>query len=233
MDDSKNIKSQVSIIVPVYNEKKILSQNYMNWYKLSQVTELIFVDGGSTDKSTEIEEKLGKTIKCRKMRSLQMNKGAHLASDSVLLFIHANTKINPEVLPVILKNIKKEQVIAGCFSIFLANPNVIYCIIDYLGTLRARSTRIFYGDQGLFIEKERFLNLGDFPEVPIMEDVLFSAKLKRLGKTIVLSNKIWISPRRWEHRGIVSTIITYLYLSTLFYLGFSLTRIRKIYEDLR
>jgi hypothetical protein len=99
--------------------------------------------------------------------------------------------------------------------------------------MRAKLTRIFYGDQGLFIKRNIFFNLGGFPEVPIMEDVLFSAKMKKKGKTIVLPEKIWISPRRWEQRGIITTISMYLFLSSMFYLGFPLAKIRKIYEDLR
>jgi len=59
MNCSIQIEKQISIMVPVYNEEKILSANYSYWYQLSQVTELIFVDGGSTDRSVELAAKLG------------------------------------------------------------------------------------------------------------------------------------------------------------------------------
>lgn len=233
MNCSVPIEKQISIIVPVYNEEKILSANYSYWYQLSQVTELIFVDGGSTDRSVELAAKLGKLLHSKKGRALQMNLGACKASGKILLFIHADTRLDPAVIPIIMEKLEEDQLVGGCFSLFLAGQNILYRLIDYLGTMRAKLTRIFYGDQGLFIKKNIFFNLGGFPAVPIMEDVLFSAKMKKKGRTIVLPEKIWISPRRWEQRGIVATILTYLFLSSLFYLGFPLAKIRKIYEDLR
>ena len=233
MNYSIQIEKQISIIVPVYNEEKILLANYSNWKRLSKVAELIFVDGGSTDKGNELTAKLGKLLYGKKGRALQMNLGASSAGGEILLFIHADTRLDPKVLPVIIKKLEDEKIIGGCFSIFLAGQSILYRLINYLGTTRAKLTRIFYGDQGLFIKKNVFFNLGGFPEVPIMEDVLFSAKMKKMGKTIVLPEQIWISPRRWEQRGIIVTILMYLFLSSLFYLGFPLAKIRKIYEDLR
>jgi len=226
-------ENQISIIVPIYNEEKILLANHSYWYQLSKVADLIFVDGGSTDRSVELAKKLGKVLFCKKGRALQMNTGAHETNASILLFIHADTRIDLGALPVIIKKLEDEKIVGGCFSIFLAGKGILYPLINYLGTTRAKLTRIFYGDQGLFIKKNVFLRLGGFPEVPIMEDVLFSAKMKKKGKSVVLSEKIWISPRRWEQRGIIATMIMYLFLSSLFYLGFSLDRVRNIYEDLR
>jgi len=233
MNYSIPIEKQISIIVPVYNEEKILSANYSYWYQLSQVTELIFVDGGSTDRSVELAAKLGKLLHGKKGRALQMNLGAYKASGKILLFIHADTRLDPAVFPIVMEKLEEDQLVGGCFSLFLAGQSILYRLIDYLGTMRAKLTRIFYGDQGLFIKKNIFFNLGGFPEVPIMEDILFSAKMKKKGRTIVLPEKIWISPRRWEQRGIIATISMYLFMSSLFYLGFSLAKIRKIYEDLR
>jgi len=229
MNDFIPTEKQISIIVPVYNEEKILSANYSHWYQLSQVTELIFVDGGSTDRSVELAAKLGKVLPSKKGRALQMNVGALKASGKILLFIHADTRLDPAVFPIVMEKLEEDQLVGGCFSLFLDGQSILYRLID----IRAKLSRIFYGDQGLFIKKNIFFDLGGFPEVPIMEDVLFSAKMKKKGRTIVLPEKIWISPRRWEQRGIITTISMYFFISFLFYLGFPLAKIRKIYEDLR
>jgi len=55
-----------------------------------------------------------------------------------------------------MKKLEEEQLVGGCFSSFLAGENKIYRLIDYLGTTRAKLTRIFYGNQGLFIKKNIF-----------------------------------------------------------------------------
>lgn len=109
MNCSIPIEKQISIIVPVYNEEKILSANYSHWYQLSQVTELIFVDGGSTDRSVELAAKLGKLLHSKKGRVLQMNLGAYKASGKILLFIHADTRLDPAVFPIVMEKLEEDQ----------------------------------------------------------------------------------------------------------------------------
>ncbi len=69
--------------------------------------------------------------------------------------------------------------------------------------------------------------------MPIMEDVLFSRKLRNVGKTIVLSDKIFVSARRWEKKGILRTALLYNFIIVLFRLGYPLGKIRLLYDDLR
>ena len=94
-------------------------------------------------------------------------------------------------------------------------------------------TKVFYGDQGIFIRKNMFFEMKGFPEVPIMEDVLFTKKLRKLGKTVVLPNEVSVSPRRWEKKGIIRTISLYSLLNVLSWMKVSSERIRLLYDDLR
>ncbi|NQS99825.1 MAG: hypothetical protein HQ595_01975 [Candidatus Omnitrophica bacterium] len=106
-------------------------------------------------------------------------------------------------------------------------------MIEGFGNLRARLSKVFYGDQGIFVRKEIFLKLQGFPEVPITEDVIFSKKLRKAGKTAVLPNRIFVSPRRWEQKGIVRTALLYSLLNILFWLKVPLERLQSWYDDLR
>lgn len=94
-------------------------------------------------------------------------------------------------------------------------------------------TKKFYGDQGIFVKKDTFLKLGGFPEIPIMEDILFTEKLRKCGKTVVLPDKILVSARRWEKMGIIKTTLLFNLIILLFWLKVPLNRIKKLYEDLR
>ena len=103
------------------------SFNYSCWHQISQVTELIFVDGGSTDRSVELAAKLGKLLHGKKGRALQMNLGTYKASGKILLFIHTDTRLDPAVFPIVMEKLEEYQLVGGCFSLFLAGQG--YCII--------------------------------------------------------------------------------------------------------
>src|SRR5207244_10675652 len=68
---------------------------------------------------------------------------------------------------------------------------------------RVRLTGIAYGGQGLFLRREVFERVGGFPPLRFMEDVFMSRALRRLGRVVVLPQRIFVSPRRWQRMGLV------------------------------
>lgn len=223
----------ISVIVPFYNEEKILSSNSDFFRGLSNKTELIFVDGGSSDRSVELATSYGKVLHGKKGRAAQMNYGASFAQSDILLFLHADTFISVETLASIEDKLSKGDFIGGCLTQKINKEGIIYRLIEEKGNRRARRTKIFYGDQGIFVKKDIFSKMGCFPDVPIMEDVLFSKALRRLGEVVVLPDKISVSSRRWDKRGIIRTILLYNLMIILFRLRVPLEKINKLYVDLR
>ena len=223
----------ISIIIPIYNEEKIILENSARFRVLSHRAELIFVDGKSSDRSFEISRNLGEVLSSEKGRAIQMNSGASVAQGDILLFLHADNAILPEVLNSIERVIKERGFIGGCLTQKIDKQGFIFRLIEGQGNFRARRRKIFYGDQGIFVRKDIFSKIGGFPEVPIMEDVIFTKKLRKLGNTAVLPDEILASPRRWEKRGIVRTILLYNLIIILFWLRFPLEKIKKLYDDLR
>lgn len=223
----------ISIIIPFFNEEKILPQSCADLEKLSGDAELIFVDGASTDRSVQVAGRYGKVVCSKRGRASQMNEGARQAKGDVLLFLHADNVISAQTLSRIEKKIFEDGCIGGCCTQRIDNKALVYRFIEWQGNARARLTREFYGDQGIFVRKDVFFEIGCFPEVPIMEDVLFTKKLRGCGKTSVLPDRILVSARRWEKKGVVKTALLYALISLLFVLKVPLNRIRRFYEDLR
>lgn len=223
----------ISIIVPVYNEEKKLEKNQFFYDSLQSKAELLFADGESTDTSAEIAKKIGKVISSKRGRAIQMNAAAKLATGDILLFLHADTQISVTSLSLIDSAVNDKNFIGGCLTQKIDKTGLAYRLIESEGNIRARISKVFYGDQGIFVKKDIFFKINGFPEVPIMEDVLFAERMRNLGKTIVLRDKIFVSPRRWEKKGILKTIFMYSYINILFHLGISLEKIKSRYEDLR
>ena len=223
----------ISIIIPVYNEEDELVKNKSFYESLHGKAELLFADGESTDKSTEIAKRFGRVIYSKRGRGIQMNSAAKDASGDILLFLHADTRILVGSLQLIENAVHNENFVGGCLTQEIDKKGIIYRLIESEGNLRARISKIFYGDQGIFVKKDVFFKINGFPETPIMEDVLFTKKIRNLGKTAIFPDKIFVSPRRWEKKGILKTAFIYSSINILFHMGVSLERIKLRYKDLR
>lgn len=222
----------ISAIIPFYNEEQSLMENSVFFRNLANYAELIFVDGGSLDKSYDIASGYGKVIKSNKGRAIQMNRGVYSCKGNILLFLHADTRVSLDTLLCIEKTIGKGYS-GGCMTQRIDNDAFIYRLIEMQGNIRARRHKVFYGDQGIFVKKDVFEKIGGFPDVPIMEDVLFTQQLRKIGQTVVLPDKIMVSARRWEKNGIIKTTLLYNLIIILFRLNVPLYKIKQLYKDIR
>ena len=139
----------------------------------------------------------------------------------------------PGTISSIEKEIGNSKAIGGCLTQRIGKEGRIFRFIENIGNRRARRTRVFFGDQGIFVIKEAFFKIGAFPEVPMIEDLIFTKKMRRLGETTVLGDKAFVSARRWEKKGVFRTIAFYSILNVLFMLGVPLARIKRLYGDVR
>jgi len=105
----------ISIIIPVYNEEKMLKERRGYFSVISKEAELIFVDGGSSDHSVEWVSGLGHLIRSVKNRAFQMNEGAKAAKNDILLFLHVDSKIEPEAIRSMESLMRDGKYAGGCF----------------------------------------------------------------------------------------------------------------------
>ncbi|MBD3295805.1 MAG: glycosyltransferase [Candidatus Omnitrophica bacterium] len=223
----------ISIIVPVYNEEEALTSGAEQWKRLSARSELIFADGGSTDRSEAISQDLGAFVRGPRGRAPQMNTAAAVSRGEILLFLHADTMIDPCTLENISRAVKDRGYAGGCLTQRIKGDAAAYRLIEAQGNIRARLSGVYYGDQGIFVKRDIFSRMGGFPEVSVMEDVLFSRKMRKTGTVKMLRDRIFVSNRRWAKRGMVRTTLMYSTISLLFCLGVSTESIKNIYEDVR
>ena len=62
--------------------------------------------------------------------------------------------------------------------------------------MRSSVTALIYGDHGIFARPEIFERLGGFADLPLMEDIEITRRLKRIGKIIFARPPITTSARR-------------------------------------
>jgi rSAM/selenodomain-associated transferase 2 len=198
----------ISIVTPVLNEKENIGRFFENMNELEGDFELIMVDGQSSDGTpTEIERvKKGfnhplTVISAPRGRSLQMNRGAEVAKGDILLFLHVDSKIQRDSLDALNGGISKDGIIGGAYTQSFENPDTFLKITSAFGNFRARATKIFFGDYGIFIKKEVFDEMGGYEEIPFLEDVELCKKAKKYGTLDQLDRDIITSARRYEKKG--------------------------------
>lgn len=223
----------ISIIIPVYNEEECLLKNDVYYQVISQAGELIFVDGGSTDRTVSLARKLGRVVTAPKNRAVQMNRGAREAKHDILLFLHADAFIHSENLQQIVKAIEGKKYIGGCFKQVLDDPALVYRWIAWTGNIRAKISKVFYGDQAIFVCKDVFQRLGGFPEVKIGEEVLFTKILRREGRIGILPYAVQCSTRRWKRQGIWRTFLLNWRINTALIWNQNLDSLVVAYQDIR
>lgn len=225
--------SMLSVIIPVYNEEYALAHNADFFKSLSDSAEVIFVDGGSSDNTLKCAKLYGRVIESQRSRAVQMNSGAKVAQHDMLLFLHADSILQEGSVSMIKDAVENRGYVGGCFCQSLDHPGLIYKWIAFTGNVRARIFRIFYGDQGIFVRKDVFWQLGGFPEVAICEDVLFTKNLRKMGKVGVLCQPIHCSARRWLNQGILKTSFLNMRITIGLLLGSNQEQLAKLYQDVR
>lgn len=84
--------------------------------------------------------------------------------------------------------------------------------------IRSRLTGIATGDQAIFVRKSVFEQIGGFAEIPLMEDIELSKRLKKLGRPACLKARV-TSGRRWETDGLCKIGNTHVEAAALVFSG--------------
>jgi len=154
-------------------------------------------------------------IQSRPGRASQQNYGARLASGDVLLFLHADSWLQPNCITQIRRALADSRIGFGAFQTVIEADGLVYRLIERGNSLRARVLSMAFGDQGIFVRRSLFDRVGGFPEVQLMEDVFLVRRLRRRSPLCLLPGPLYTSPRRWQKHGVIrQTMRNWLLLLT-------------------
>ena len=217
--------------MPVLNEAAALADYLRPLQSLRQRhCELIIVDGGSNDETVAIARSLAdQVLTAVKGRALQMNAGAAVANGDILWFLHGDTLPPQNSDALIREALTKPSRIWGRFNVRLSGRHPLLRIVEIMMNLRSCLTGITTGDQGIFICRETFEQIGGYPEIALMEDIAISKSLKRIKRPVCLLQSLLTSSRRWEQNGIIKTILLMWSLRLLYFFGADPKKLVRIY----
>ena len=222
----------VSVIIPTLNEESCLGDTLV-LLRQHEPREIIVVDGGSNDATCRLAAAADLLLQGPRSRAGQMNLGAAHATSDVLLFLHADCGLESGALRDAERRLSRSGVVAGCFTMKVRGHGWRYRGIDLCATARVRLAGLIYGDQGLFLKRAWFRQLGGFPRLAFMEDLFFSRTLRRHGRITVSPRQIFVSPRRWERAGLVRQSLRNWLLTGLAASGIDPDRLAALYPVVR
>lgn len=223
---------QISIIIPVLNEAAHLSDWLAHLLPMcAQGMEIIVVDGGSQDDSLAIATDWGAhVLSTERGRARQMNSGALQAQGDVLLFLHADTRLPPCCESTTWsEKLTKSKRVWGRFNVRIHGRPWMLRLVAWMMNRRSCLTGIATGDQAIFVRREAFIQVGGFPDQPLMEDIALSKRLLTLSRPLCLSDCVITSGRRWEEKGVWRTILLMWRLRWSYWRGVPASKLAKEY----
>lgn len=228
-----------SIIMPVLNEEALLEQQLLHLTRQfahlgnRYECELLIVDGGSTDATVAIAERYGRVIHTRRGRASQMNAGAAAANGDLLLFLHADTLLPLDAFVAIEQALVDTAVIGGAFRLRFDCQELAYRLVAFMTNLRSLVRGIFTGDQAFFVRASSFQVVGGYPDIALMEDLEIIARLRKIGRIVLLRQYATTSARRHQEIGLVRSVAFMWYMRALYALGASPEQLQRKYLNVR
>ncbi len=201
----------LTIIIPTLNEALHLPLLLADLNAWPYDFELTIIDGGSTDLTISIAQIQGVNIikSPKKNRGYQLKIGALNAIGDWLLFIHADSRLEPSWVKSLCRIIQDEKSknFAWYFDFKLKNNNFEYKLLEIAVALRSHFLQIPYGDQGLLIHKDLYNISGGFSSLKIMEDIDLITRITKTNKVKRIRENIFTDDIKWSNSNIIKRAI--------------------------
>jgi rSAM/selenodomain-associated transferase 2 len=231
----------ISVIIPTLNAGEHLARTLSALVPAAVdglVGEVIVIDGGSSDATAAIADEAGATFVARSGgRGYQLMAGARKARFPWLLFLHADTELEPgwerEAAGFMeAVDLGKARAGAAAFRFALDDAGFRPRLLERLVAVRCALLRLPYGDQGLLLPRWLYAEVGGFAPIALMEDVDIARRLGR-RRVALLRTRAVTSALRYRRGGYLRRSLRNLSCLLLYFVGVPPDAINRIYDGSR
>lgn len=227
-----NSGAQISVIIPTLNEAAHIEATLRSLAPMRAAGhEVIVVDGGSADTTAEVARTFAdRVVEAPRGRARQMIAGTNTARGEILWFLHADTQVPGNADELIASALADTDSLWGHFTVRLTGRQGMLRVVERMMNLRSRLSGIATGDQGIFVARRTYDSAGGFADIPLMEDIELSRRLKHHSRPACVGVPLLTSSRRWEDGGVVRTILLMWRLRLAYALGADPGRLARHYH---
>ncbi|MDM7953785.1 MAG: TIGR04283 family arsenosugar biosynthesis glycosyltransferase [Cyanobium sp. CZS 25K] len=177
------------------------------------VREVLVVDGGSGDATPRVAALAGaEVLRHGGGRGGQLAAGVARSSAPWLLLLHGDVRLPPGWAPVLAAAIGAGESTAWAFRLRIAGDDPALRLVELAVELRSRWRQLPYGDQGLLLARRLHDAAGGIAPLPLMEDLEFVQRLRRLARIGSLALALRVNGRRWQRLGVWQTVLANAHL---------------------
>lgn len=214
----------LSIIIPTFNEAPRIAALIRALRALpGPAREIIVSDGGSSDETARFAHKSGAiVVETARGRGAQLNAGAQIASGEILWFVHADARLHQRSLDYLQRCARDARIYGGNFRLRFKADNWASHLFARIAR-QQRRLGLYYGDSGIWVQREVFAALKGYRHLPLFEDYDFARRLEnyahlRDAQTALAPLPITVSSRRFREKPL-RILGQWLWLQTLFCCG--------------
>lgn len=231
VDEPNDLSPSISVIIPTLNEERTIEKTIAS-AQLGFNTEIIVVDGGSTDATCTIATQMNvRVVKSEQGRGIQLQKGVEHSKGEIIVFLHADTNL-PYKWDISIRNAFKNKKIAlTAFQLRINDAALRYRLVEWGTKWRSLFLALPYGDQAFAVKRSVLSVIGGVPSRMLLEDVYLLRKIRKLGKIKLLKDAVLTSSRRWKKFGVVKTTLYNQFIMLADFLGASDDALKKLYYE--
>ena len=217
-DAVPNHSPRISLIIPCWRDTSEALRLAHRWSGDPRIHEVIL----ATVAGASIAAGDGKIKICaapRPGRGEQLNYGAARAGGEILLFHHVDSELTGPHLEALIQVMRNPAIQGGAFYRKFDERHPFLLWAEGIERWHSRTFGALYGDQSIFVRRERFVTLGGFAPIPLMEDVEFSLRLRRSSRIALLDPPMSSSPARQIEQGAWRTTMRNMLFLVLFRCG--------------
>jgi rSAM/selenodomain-associated transferase 2 len=222
----------ISVIIPTFGEADRV-QDLVRALMAQGFDEIIVADASDDDATCTAAVAAGATCLSNlpRGRGRQMQAGAIAANGDILFFLHADSIVPAAAYVAIKDCLSHKDNVAGCFRLAFDRRHPVLDIYSWCSRLNVRVTT--YGDQGLFVRRATYDQIGGFADIDLMEDFEIQARLRPLGRFVKQRHEIITSARRFVKSGIVAQQMLNIMIVMAYLCGVAPNRLARWYHSKR
>jgi rSAM/selenodomain-associated transferase 2 len=218
----------ISVVIPTLDEASNIVGAIESAKKTGGDIEIIVVDGGSRDETCRLARDTGaRVLESERGRARQLRMGGENSSGDVILFLHADTRLESGWSEGVSEALSDPACAGGAFRFRFAERGARERWVEWGVALRIALLRLPYGDQAIFVRRSVLERMGGMPIVPIMEDLDLVAAIKRAGGLCMLDRVATTSSRRYLRRGMMRTVVDHQIALLGWWLDWDRTRLAE------